>query len=108
MLRWGMVIDLRKCTGCMACVVACKVENFVPAGIQWNRVWDYETGAYPNVRRNLIPVQCMQCKDAVCVEVCPTGATNQREDGIVVIDQDKCIRCGLCRDNCKFEAILVS
>jgi len=51
MVKWGMVIDLKKCSGCQTCTVACKMENFVPPGIFWNRIYDYEVGKYPNVVR---------------------------------------------------------
>ncbi|MFC1965233.1 4Fe-4S dicluster domain-containing protein [Chloroflexota bacterium] len=104
MPRLGMVLDLRKCIGCMSCFIACKVENYIPAGVQWTRVRDFEVGKYPNVRRNFLPIQCMHCKDAVCVEVCPTGATTQREDGIIVVDYDKCMGCGACVIACPYEA----
>jgi len=85
-------------------MAACKVENLLPAGVMWNRLWDYETGKYPDVKRSFIPVQCMHCADASCVEVCPTGATTKREDGIVTIDYDKCMGCGVCEVSCPYGA----
>ncbi|MFC1592705.1 4Fe-4S dicluster domain-containing protein [Candidatus Omnitrophota bacterium] len=104
MAKWGMVIDLKKCMACMGCMMACKVDNFLPAGMEWNRLWDYETGNYPDVRSNFQPVQCMQCENPACLEVCPTGATTQREDGIVTVDYDKCMGCGACEIACPYGA----
>jgi len=104
MPRWGMVIDLSKCIGCGACMVACVVENFLPAGVLWNHLRDYETGKYPDVRRNFVPVQCMHCAEPVCVEVCPTGATTKRPDGIITVDYDKCMGCRACEVACPYRA----
>lgn len=103
-MRWGLVIDLTKCVGCYGCVVACKQEHFLPPGIFWNRVLISETGDYPTVTKNIFPVQCNHCQEAVCVKVCPTGATRQREDGIVWIDQEKCVGCRYCVIACPFQA----
>ena len=99
-----MAIDLVKCAGCQTCAVACKVENMLPPGICWGKVNDYEVGEYPDVRRKFLPLLCMHCKVAPCKEVCPTGATIQRNDGIVYIDQDKCVGCGYCIVACPYDA----
>ncbi len=104
MSRLGMAIDLVRCAGCQTCTVACKVENMIPPGIFWGKVKDYEIGEYPDVRRRFLPILCMHCKVAPCKEVCPTGATIQRADGIVYIDQDKCIGCGYCVVACPYDA----
>lgn len=103
-MRYGMVIDLSKCIGCMACTIACKVENGTPPGVFWGKVKDQEFGKYPNVTRVFLPVLCMHCQDAPCIEGCPTGASYRREDGIVVIDPDKCAGCGYCIENCPYGA----
>lgn len=99
-----MVIDLKRCIGCQTCTAACKLENFIPAGVVWNRLYDYETGKYPGTVRHFVPVPCMQCKTPVCADVCPTKATTQREDGIVVIDYDKCVGCKYCEVGCPYGA----
>lgn len=104
MARLGMVIDLRKCVGCQTCTVSCKVDNFVPPDIFWNDVHDYEVGEYPNVRRFFLPLLCMQCERPPCKDVCPTGATTQREDGVVIIDYPKCLGCGYCEIACPYRA----
>ena len=102
-MRWGMVIDLKKCIGCYACVLACKAEHFLPPGMFWGRVLIGETGTYPAVRKHIYPVLCNHCKEAACVEVCPTGATTRREDGIVTIDYDKCVGCKYCIMACPYQ-----
>lgn len=104
MPRWGMVIDLKKCTGCGTCLVGCNAENYVPTNVLWNKIYDYETGTFPNVSRHFLTVPCMHCKDPVCVDVCPTGATTQREDGIVLINYEKCVGCCYCLVSCPYQA----
>ena len=101
--KWGMVIDLRKCIGCNACTVACISENALPPGIVYRPVIKDELGTYPNVSKRNTPKPCMQCEDPACVAVCPVGATYKREDGIVVIDYDKCIGCRYCMTACPYE-----
>lgn len=103
MPRWGMVIDLQKCIGCYSCQIACKQEHFLPPWIFWNRVIVGETGKYPTVTKQIYPVLCNHCKEAICVKACPTGATTKREDGIVVIDYDKCVACRYCVIACPYQ-----
>lgn len=103
MTRWGMVIDLKKCISCYACMIACKQEHFLPPDIFWNRLLIGETGEYPQVRRWTYPVLCNQCKEAICVNSCPTGATKRREDGIVTIDADICVGCQYCEIACPYQ-----
>ena len=102
-MRWGMVIDLAKCTRCHACVAACRIEHFLPLRITWPRLIAYETDAGNKVDVSTYPVRCNQCKEAPCVKVCPTEATQQREDGIVWIDQNKCAGCRYCIIACPYQ-----
>ena len=102
-MKWGMVIDLTKCIGCYACVLACKQEHFLPPGIFWARVLTGESGTYPAVTKELLPVLCNHCAEAPCLKVCPTGATTQREDGIVSVDYDKCMGCRYCVIACPYQ-----
>jgi phenylacetyl-CoA:acceptor oxidoreductase subunit 1 len=104
MTKWGMGIDLKRCIGCQACVLACKAENLTAPGVKWAWVVDRETGSYPNTRRELIPMLCMHCEDAPCVRVCPTGASTKREDGIVWVDYDKCMGCQYCIVACPYKS----
>jgi len=102
-MRWGMVIDLTKCISCYSCILACKQEHFLPPGIFWNRLLISETGKYPMVTKQILPVLCNHCKEAACVKVCPTGASTRREDGIVVVDYDKCVGCRYCVIACPYQ-----
>jgi tetrathionate reductase subunit B len=103
--RYGMLIDLRRCTGCHACSVACKSEFDVPLGSFRSWVEYVEKGTYPNVTRTFLPRLCNHCEQPPCVKVCPTGATWKREeDGIVVVDPDICIGCKYCIQACPYDA----
>jgi molybdopterin-containing oxidoreductase family iron-sulfur binding subunit len=102
MTRYAIVIDLKKCFGCYSCQVRCKAENFTPLGVFWGRVLVAEAGAYPSSTRQALPVLCMQCAQPECKKVCPTNATTQREDGVVVIDKKLCIGCRYCVVACPY------
>ena len=103
MARWGMVIDLKRCVGCYACMIACKQEHFLPPDIFWGRLVVGETGKYPAVTKQLYPVLCNHCEEAACVKACPSGATTRREDGIVIVDYDKCVGCRYCLIACPYQ-----
>jgi phenylacetyl-CoA:acceptor oxidoreductase subunit 1 len=97
-----MVVDLTKCVRCYACLAACRIEHFLPMGVNWPKLVAMETGGeHPMV--STYSVRCNQCKDAPCVEVCPTAATTRREDGIVVVDQNKCVGCRYCVIACPYQ-----
>jgi len=102
-MRWGMAIELKRCIGCYACVLACKAEHFLPPDIFWNRVLIGEKGKYPQVTKLIYSVRCNHCADPKCVSVCPTGATQQREDGIVWVDETKCVGCRYCMVACPYQ-----
>jgi len=104
MPRYGMVIDLKRCYGCFACVMACKVKNHTPPGVFWSRLLKGERGTFPNTVRQALPVLCMQCEEPSCMEVCPTGATQQLDNGIVIVEQDKCMGCKYCMMACPYGA----
>lgn len=104
MKRFGMVIDLKKCIGCHTCTLACKADNGTPPGVFWNLVIDQEVGNYPDVRRQFIPRPCMHCENPPCVDACPTGASYKRPDGLVLIDDKKCLGCRQCLLACPYGA----
>lgn len=102
--RWVMVIDLRKCVGCHACTIACISENKLPPGVVYRPVLEEELGTYPHVTRRFIPRPCMQCEDPPCTPVCPVNATRTNDEGIVVVDYNKCIGCRACLTACPYGA----
>jgi Fe-S-cluster-containing dehydrogenase component/formate-dependent nitrite reductase membrane component NrfD len=106
-MRYGFVIDNRKCIGCHACTVACKTENHVPVGV--NRTWVkyVEKGRFPDTRRYFQVTRCNHCENAPCVEICPVTAMYQRPDGIVDFDSDRCIGCKACMQACPYDAIYI-
>lgn len=106
-MKYGFVIDNRKCIGCHACTTACKSEHEVPVGV--NRTWvkQVEKGTFPNTRRLFSVMRCNHCTDAPCVEICPTEALYTREDGIVDFDKDRCIGCKSCMQACPYDALYI-
>ena len=102
-MAYGMLIDLKKCVGCHACAVACKEAHGTPPGITRSHVKREFEGEYPDATMHIVPMLCMHCENPPCVEACPTeGATYKREDGIVVVDKEKCIGCHYCFFACPF------
>lgn len=101
-MRLGMAVDVKRCAACYACVVACKAEKGTPPGVFFRRVIKEEVGAYPRVRRTPFPLNCMHCADPPCVQVCPTGASTQRPDGVVEIDKMVCSGCRYCMMTCPY------
>ena len=118
MTQLALVIDLNVCVGCHACVTSCKEWNTSgvagyltderpydadPTGTFFNRVQTFEVGEYPNTQTVHFPKSCLHCEDPPCVPVCPTGASYKRaEDGIVLVDYDKCIGCKYCSWACPY------
>jgi len=103
-MRYGMVIDVKRCVGCNSCTLACRAEKGTPAGIFYNRVEKSEVGKYPAARMQFRPMPCMHCQEPACLAVCPTGATYKRDDGIVLIDHNKCMGCRYCVLACPYES----
>ncbi len=106
-MKYGFVIDNRKCIGCHACTTACKSEHDVAVGV--NRTWvkQVEKGEFPNTRRLFSVMRCNHCTDAPCVEICPVEALFVRKDGIVDFDKDRCIGCKSCMQACPYDALYI-
>jgi len=116
----GLVIDLDTCVGCHACAVNCKQWNSgghaapltdldpygpAPDGVWFNRVHSFEAGEGAAGRTVNFPRSCLHCAEPACVTVCPTGASYKRaEDGIVLVDESRCIGCKLCSWACPYGA----
>lgn len=102
--RYGMLVDLRRCIGCQACTVSCSMENLPPLGQFRTTVLQYEVQHagnedLPPAMLNL-PRLCNHCDNPPCVPVCPVQATFQRSDGIVLVDNERCVGCGYCVQAC--------
>ncbi len=105
MARFGMVIDTKKCVGCMDCVVACKTENDVPEA--FNRDWIVQDvrGKNPNLHMEIRTERCNHCDHPPCVYCCPTGASHVHDlGGIVLVTHDLCIGCKACLASCPYDA----
>ena len=107
-VRWGLLIDTTKCSsGCSDCISACNAENGLdpvpsPTSAQWIRkveIKEIKTG-----RQASVPVMCQHCAEPPCVDVCPTGASFKRADGIVLVDRHACIGCRYCVMACPYKA----
>lgn len=104
MSRKCLVVDLDRCSGCDSCTVACKFENNIGLGRNWNRVLAMGPyGEYPDIEAYWLPMHCQQCENAPCAAVCPTGATyRDPENGVVLVDKSKCIGCQYCMYACPY------
>jgi Fe-S-cluster-containing dehydrogenase component len=110
--RWGMAIDLDRCTGCQACVAACHAENNLPISnpeqaakgraVHWIRVDRYYEGEFPEVRVKYRPVLCQQCDEAPCEPVCPVYATYKNPEGLNVQVYNRCVGTRYCANNCPY------
>ena len=99
--QWAMVIDMRKCDGCKKCTVACQETHHLPANFEWIKVFqvkDKQGSEY------FMPRPCFQCENAPCLRVCPVAATYRAKDGVVLVDQDRCIGCRMCMAACPYGA----
>lgn len=113
--KWTMVVDLDRCTGCAACVVACHAENNVPIvtdrevtrgrGQHWIRIERYWEGEYPDLRARFLPILCMHCDSAPCEPVCPAYATvHSAKENLNLQVYNRCIGTRYCSNNCPYKA----
>lgn len=110
--RYVMLIDMKRCIGCHTCSVACKQANNLPQDVWWNRAltfggptMDTPHGMFPNLEMQYLTLNCQHCEKPACVAVCPTGATYQRDDGIVMQNYDACLGCRLCMMSCPYSGV---
>ena len=106
-MKYGFIIDNRKCIGCHACTTACKSEHDVPVGVNRTYVKQVEKGVFPDTRRIFSVMRCNHCTDAPCVTICPVEALYTREDGIVDFDNNRCIGCKSCMQACPYDALYI-
>jgi anaerobic dimethyl sulfoxide reductase subunit B (iron-sulfur subunit) len=112
MMRYAFHLDTSSCTGCKACQIACKDKNDLAVGILWRRVVEVQGGEWlprgaawlTNAFAYFVSAACMHCTAPICAEVCPTKALHQREDGIVLLDADRCMGCRYCEMACPYKA----
>lgn len=105
MARYAMVIDTKRCVGCMDCVVQCKTENDVPEGL--NRDWIVQdtTGVMPSLHTEIRSERCNHCDNPPCVDCCPCGASHvHQRGGVVLVHHEKCSGCKACIAACPYDA----
>jgi Fe-S-cluster-containing dehydrogenase component len=110
--KWGMVIDLDRCTGCEACVAACHAENNIPTvgaeqaavgrTMHWIHVQRDWEGEFPNIRARFQPILCQQCDAAPCEPVCPTYASYHNPEGLNAQVYNRCIGTRYCANACPY------
>jgi anaerobic dimethyl sulfoxide reductase subunit B len=109
----GFYLDSRVCIGCKTCIIACKDKNDLPVDVNWRRVTEYYGGTWNAQKNDHVPsgvyvyylsVSCQHCASPRCMEVCPSFAISKSDDGIVHIDQEKCVRDQSCLYTCPYDA----
>ena len=110
--KWGMAVDVDRCTGCQACVMACQTENNIPLSTEdifrqkrtfaWIRVERYWEGEFPDVKARFIPIMCQHCDNAPCEPVCPVFATYHHTEGMNVQVYNRCVGTRYCGNGCPY------
>ena len=101
----AFIIDIGRCTGCGACLIACKDRADMPDELDLLRVETTESGTFPTPEVTHRVVHCFHCARAPCVEICPAGALSHAPGGTVALNRDACVACGRCSDVCPFGAV---
>jgi formate dehydrogenase iron-sulfur subunit len=100
-MEYAFLLDMSRCIGCDACVVACKAGNQLPVGTQYIEIIEHTSGTFPDLTGGIQNHRCYHCIDASCVAVCPTGALF-KEDGLTRLNADACSGCGYCVQSCPY------
>ena len=100
MAKYGIIVDLDRCTGCMTCVIACKQENLTRPSVWWNKILELESESLDRI--TYVRHACMHCENPPCLYSCPNDAIYQHPDGIVLISHQKCGGAGDCVDACPY------
>jgi anaerobic dimethyl sulfoxide reductase subunit B (iron-sulfur subunit) len=102
--QYGFSYSPARCVQCHTCELACKSSHDIEPWVQWRHVGETWNGKYPDVTRTFFSLACMHCEEPACMTVCPTGAiTKREEDGIVIVDREKCNGCRDCLEACPFD-----
>lgn len=104
--RYGIVVNLDRCVGCMTCVINCKEENLTRPGVWWNQVLQVENEDAGRI--TYVRYACMHCDDPPCAQACPNQAIYRRPDGIVLVDKEKCAGVGRCVEACPYDVIIMT
>ncbi len=99
--QWAMVIDLRNCDGCGSCTAACQKAHYLTEDQKWIQVFDMKDTVG---NEYFMPRPCMQCENPPCLHVCPVHATFRTDQGVVLVNQGRCIGCRMCMAACPYEA----
>jgi len=107
--HWSMLVDTRRCIACQACTMACSMENVSPEGDFRTVVATYAVTT-PEGKSGLavLPRLCNHCEQPPCIPVCPVGATFKRQDGIVLVDGERCVGCAYCVQACPYDARFIN
>ncbi len=100
--KFVMVIDLSRCKNARACVAACQEGHYLPKDHEWMKIYFLKDS--PRTAPYWFPRPCFHCDNPMCVSVCPVGATYKRSDGIVLVDNQRCIGCKFCMTGCPYSA----
>jgi anaerobic dimethyl sulfoxide reductase subunit B (iron-sulfur subunit) len=111
--QYAFYFDSSACSGCKTCQVACKDKNDLTTGIHWRRIYEITGGDWekeedtwiPNISSYHLSMSCNHCEDPICLQSCPTTAIVKREDGIVLIDPERCMGCRYCEWACPYDAL---
>lgn len=106
MAQYGFFIDLSRCIGCNACLIACKQwHDIAPGPVKWMRVYQWENGSFPNIGSHILPLPCLHCQNPVCVDACPNKALYKEDKyGAVLVDTSKCTGERKCWKACPYGA----